>query len=179
MAEAAARFAPVFSPLKRPMVAVLIGGDNAVYRLTEARFAALCGALGKLAQAGYGLAITPSRRTSPERLRLLHAKLASIPAFIWDGRGDNPYFAMLGTADAIVVTADSVSMVSEAASTGKPVYIVELEGGSRKFTQFHAAMRDAGITRPFTGTIETWRYAPLDDTARAAAEIRRRVSKAA
>jgi uncharacterized protein len=176
MAEAAARFAPILAPLKRPLVAVLIGGDNAVYRLTEERFAALCDALGKLAEAGYGLAITPSRRTSPERLSLLHTKLQDVPAFIWDGRGDNPYFAMLGTADAIVVTADSVSMVSEAASTGKPVHIVELEGGSRKFAQFHRAMREAGITRPFTGMIETWHYEPLDDTARAAVEIRRRIT---
>jgi hypothetical protein len=86
---------------------------------------------------------------------------------------------MLGTANAIVVTADSVSMVSEAATTGKPVYVVDLDGGSRKFARFHQAMRDAGITRPFAGKIEAWQYTPPDDTARAAAEIRRRYAKAA
>ena len=69
-AEAAQRFAPAFAALKRPLVAVLIGGDNAVYRLTEERFAGLCDALGQLAHQGYGLAITPSRRTAPERLRV-------------------------------------------------------------------------------------------------------------
>ena len=37
-------------------------------------------------------------------------------------------------------------------------------------------MRDAGVTRPFTGALERWRYAPVDDTARAAAEIRRRLA---
>jgi mitochondrial fission protein ELM1 len=125
------------------------------------------------------LAITPSRRTATERLALLRRRLEGLPAFIWDGSGDNPYFAMLGVADAIIVTADSVSMVSEAAATGKPVYIVELEGGSRKFARFHQAMRDAGITRPFAGTIETWRYTPPDDTARAAEEIRRRFAEVA
>ncbi len=86
---------------------------------------------------------------------------------------------MLGSADAIVVTADSVSMVSEAAATGKPVHIVELDGGSEKFARFHQAMREAGITRPFNGTLAEWHYPPLDDTARAAAEIRRRLGKAA
>jgi mitochondrial fission protein ELM1 len=65
-------------------------------------------------------------------------------------------------------------MVSEAASTGKPVYIAELEGGSAKFARFHAAMRKAGIARPFAGTIERWSYASPDDTARAAAEVARR-----
>jgi mitochondrial fission protein ELM1 len=70
-------------------------------------------------------------------------------------------------------------MVSEAAATGKPVYVVPLEGGSAKFARFHQAMREAGITRDFAGTIEDWTYTPPDDTARAAAEIRRRVAEIA
>ena len=76
----------------------------------------------------------------------------------------------------MLVTGDSVSMVSEAAASGKPVHVIELEGGSEKFARFHQGMREAGITRPFSGAIESWRYAPLDDTARAAAEIRRRLA---
>jgi mitochondrial fission protein ELM1 len=56
------------------------------------------------------------------------------------------------------------------------VHVVDLDGGSDKFARFHAAMRAAGITRPFTGAIEDWRYAPPDHTARAAAEIRRRLA---
>jgi mitochondrial fission protein ELM1 len=155
---AAERFAPLFAALERPLVAVLIGGDNSVYRLSEQRFARLCEQLAALGRAGFGLAITPSRRTPPERLLLLRQILRDLPAYIWDGTSTNPYFGMLGAADAILVTADSVSMVSEAAATGKPVYVVELEGGSAKFTRFHQAMRDAGITRPFAGTIETWRW---------------------
>lgn len=176
---AAARFAPVFADLPRPLAAVLIGGDNNVYRLTDARFKALCDQLVALALSGVGLAITASRRTDETQRARLEECLAGLPAFVWDGNGDNPYFGMLGAADAIIVTADSVSMISEAAATGKPVHIVELEGGSKKFARFHQAMREAGVTRPFTGTLGAWGYAPLDDTARAAAEIRRRFKKAA
>ena len=58
------------------------------------------------------------------------------------------------------------------AATGKPVHILDLDGGDAKFARFHAAMRDAGITRPFAGRIESWRYDPLDDTMRAGAELR-------
>jgi mitochondrial fission protein ELM1 len=179
LAADAARWAPTFAALPRPLVAVLVGGDNSVYRLTEERFGALCDRLVALAKSGVGLAITPSRRTGDTQRAMLQKRLAGLPAFIWDGSGDNPYFAMLGAADAIIVTADSVSMISEAASTGKPVHIIELEGGSAKFARFHQAMREAGVTRPFNGTLETWHYAPLDDTARAAAEIRRRLGTAA
>ena len=98
--------------------------------------------------------------------------VGGLPGAIWDGTGDNPYYAYLAIADALLVTADSVSMVSEAAATGKPVHILELDGGDAKFARFHAAMREAGITRSFAGRIERWTYAPPDDTARAGAALR-------
>jgi uncharacterized protein len=173
LAEGARHFAPLLAPLSRPLVAVLLGGDNRAYPLTPARFATLVAQLAALARAGYGIAITPSRRTDAAALTELRARLGGV-AFIWDGTGDNPYFGMLGLAEAIVVTADSVNMASEAAATGKPVYIVELEGGSEKFTRCHAAMSERGITRPFAGAVERWSYPPLDEAARAAAIIRER-----
>ena len=98
--------------------------------------------------------------------------LDGCPVDLWDGDGDNPYFAMLGLADAIVVTGDSVNMVSEACATGKPIHVFHLEGGSRKFSRFHAALETQGITRPFEGRLEEWRYTPPDDVARAAAAVR-------
>jgi len=174
--EDAHRFAPLFASLPRPLVAVLLGGDNRVYRMTDERFAAFADRLAALNTQGYGLAITPSRRTDPRLVDLLRDRLAERMTFVWDRTGANPYFGLLGLADAIVATADSVSMVSEAAATAKPVHIVDLDGGSAKFERFHAAMRTAGIARPFRGAIEQWRYTPPDDTARAAAEIRRRFS---
>ena len=179
LADAAAHLDPRLARLPQPLLAVLIGGDNAAYRLTDRGFARLCDQLADLAHKGFGLAITPSRRTDEGRTAQLRERLKGLPAMIWDGSGDNPYFAMLAAADAILVTADSVSMVSEAAATGKPVYVIPLEGGTAKFARFHAAMRAAGITRDFTGTIEQWTYAPPEDTARAAAEIRRRMGRQA
>jgi uncharacterized protein len=176
LAEGARCLAPRLAALPRPLVAVLLGGDNRVYRLTPRRFAAFADQLAALARQGFGIAVTPSRRTGAANEQLLRERLAGLPAFIWDGTGDNPYFGLLGLADAVLVTADSVSMVSEAAATGKPVYIVDVDGGSEKFARFHGALREAGITRPFAGTIERWSYAPPDDTARAAAEIRRRLA---
>lgn len=176
LAEAAERFGPRYAALPRPRVAVLIGGHNRVYRLTEAIARNLGARLAELARReGAGLMVTLSRRT-PGRVRgLLAEALAGLPAEIWDGEGENPYFGMLALADAVVVTADSVNMVSEAATTGKPVHVVELAGGSIKFRRFHRALREAGITRPFEGRLESWRYAPLDDTARVAAEVARRL----
>jgi uncharacterized protein len=176
LTDGAGRFAAQLADLPRPLVAVLIGGNNRVFRMTDRRFEHFADQLAALARQGFGIAVTPSRRTGPAHERLLRERLQG-RAYIWDGIGDNPYFGLLGLADALVVTADSVSMVSEAAASGKPVHVVDLEGGSDKFGRFHQAMREAGITRPFTGAIERWSYAPPDDTALAAAEIRRRLAQ--
>ena len=75
-----------------------------------------------------------------------------------------------------MVTNDSVSMASEAATTGKPVYVVALEGSARKFRDFHENLRVKGITRPFDGTFASWAYEPLDNTARVAEAVRTRWS---
>jgi mitochondrial fission protein ELM1 len=176
LAAAAQAFAPRLAHLPRPLVAVLIGGSNACYRLTPAITATLAQRLAAVrGETGAGLAVTPSRRTGADNRAVLEAKLAGPEVEIWDGRGENPYFGYLALADHIVVTADSVNMVSEACVTGKPVHVVELDGGSAKFRRFHQAMREAGMTRPFTGRLEAWRYPPFDETARAAAEALHRL----
>ena len=172
LAAAAQRF-PAFAGLPRPILGVLIGGANRSYRLGLDRLAGIAEAIARILRASGGSAVvTPSRRTGAAGIALLRERLAGLPAEIWDGSGDNPYYAYLAVADALLVTADSVSMISEAAATGKPVHIVELGGGDAKFARFHAGMREAGITRPFAGRIESWSYAPPDDTERAGMLLR-------
>ena len=176
--ESAAReLAPRLPSLPRPLVAVLIGGSNACYRLTPAVMTDITARLVRMAGAsGAGLAVTPSRRTGWDNEAVLAKGLAGLPAWLWDGQGENPYFGMLGLADHIVVTCDSVSMVSEAATTGKPVHVIDLEGGNRRFRAFHDRLRADGVTRPFADQIETWSYMPLDDTSRVAGIVRQQMA---
>ena len=177
LAAAAARFGPGLAHLPRPLVAVMLGGDNSVYRFTRAIARRLGENLARLSRTeGAGLLITASRRTDARIMAIIKQALEGRPAQIWAGGGDNPYFGFLALADAFVVTGDSVNMVCEAATTGKPVYLVDLEGGSAKFERFHEALGEAGITRPFEGRLERWSYAALRDTEQAAAEIRHRLS---
>jgi hypothetical protein len=161
------------SELPRPILTVLIGGANRAYRLPPRRLAAIADSLAAVArETGGSVLATPSRRTGAEAVPLLRRRLAGLSAIVWDGAGANPYFAYLANADAILATADSVSMISEAAATGKPVHILDLAGGNAKFARFHETMRAAGITRPFAGRIESWRYPVPDDTARAGERLR-------
>ncbi len=176
LAAAAVRFAPRFERLPRPLVAVLLGGNNKVYRFTREAAQRLSERLALLSRReNVGLLVTASRRTDAKIVAIVRQALSERPAEIWDGNGDNPYFGFLALADAFVVTADSVNMVCEAATTGKPVHVVELVGGSAKSTRFHDTLREAGVTRPFDGRLERWSYSALRDTERAATEIRRRL----
>jgi hypothetical protein len=64
-------------------------------------------------------------------------------------------------------------MVTEAAGTGKPVYVQSLPGRSTRLARFHALMREHGATRPFEGRLESWTYPPVNDTELVASAIRR------
>ena len=169
----AEKFAPDFVHLPAKRIAVIIGGSNSVYQLTPREMVPLTIELNRLAkETGAGLLVTPSRRTGEANLAILQAGLHDVPAYIWDMQGPNPYYGMLGAADAFIVTCDSVNLASEACTTGKPVYVVDLPGGSDKFRRFHQALRDDGMTRPFAGVIEDWHSPPLNDMGAVAARVR-------
>ena len=153
-----------------PKVAVFLGGDSRVHRFSPKCASSLAEGLAGVEGT---IVVTPSRRTSKEAIDLLRLRLPNVR--IWDGRGENPYIGMLSLAEHLVVTEDSVSMISEAASTGKPVYVAEMEGGNGRFDSFHSMLREEGVTRPFDGTLASWSYEPINDTPLVAMEIRRRL----
>ncbi len=160
---AAAVWRPRFAHLPRPLVAVLVGGSNGRFRLERAEGAMLAADLAKMIVKDQpGVAITPSRRTS-----------------VWDMQGENPYFGLLACADAIVVTVDSISMLSEAAATRAPVFYAELPGRSRRIRAFVEGLLREERVRPFAGRLITWPVQPMDDTAMAGAEVARRLGLAA
>lgn len=176
LAEAARHWAPRVADLPRPLVAVLVGGSNGRFRLEAEEGAALAARLAAMMLGDkVGLMLTPSRRTAPAAQAALRRALAPLGAWIWDGRGDNPYLGMLATADGLVVTMDSVSMISEAVATAAPVFVAGLPGRSRRIGLFVETMRRAGRVRDFDGRFASWSARPLDDTPQVAAEMRRRL----
>jgi mitochondrial fission protein ELM1 len=125
---------------------------------------------------GGSLLMTFSRRTPDKARALLTARLRHLPGLIWNGTGENPYFALLGAADHILVTEDSTNMATEAASTGKPVFILKMDGSSLKFGLFHSVLEGLGATRPYDGMLRRWTYEPVRETQRAAAAILERLT---
>lgn len=176
LAQARAEWAGRLAHLPRPLVAVLVGGANGRFRLDDATGQALAAQLaGMMRLDRVGVALTPSRRTGPSVRRILADALTPLGAWVWDMAGDNPYFGLLAHADAVVVTIDSVSMVSEAVATSAPVMLATLPGESRRIARFTEGLRADGRVRSFAGRLEMWDCAPLDDTQAAADEMRQRL----
>ena len=173
------RFSETLGPLPHPRLAVLIGGKSKAHDLSPERAAALARDIeGAIEKSGGSIMATFSRRTPEDARRILGARLGRLTGMIWDGEGENPYFAFLAAADAILVTEDSANMATEAAATGKPVFVAKMDGGSHKFRLFHQDLEQIGVARPFEGDLHAWTYAPLMETDRAAEEVVRQAIQA-
>ena len=85
-------------------------------------------------------------------------------------RDKKAYLSSLGLADIIIVTCDSTSMISEAAITGKPVYVAQMRNkrSIHRFEKFYKLFKDLGIIRNLEDKIEHWTYDGLDEVNRAA-----------
>ncbi|WP_410474319.1 mitochondrial fission ELM1 family protein [Guyparkeria sp. TX1] len=175
--QAAGQFGAPFESLPRPWIGVLLGGSNRTMTLTPEKTREIGEQLASAARkSGGSLLITPSRRTGEANTRVLAETIQGVPHQLWQGEGPNPYFGILALADYLVVSGDSASMVSEAASTGHPLYVIDFGRYSKRLTRFHRELREEGVTRAFDGTLEQWDYAPVDDTQQVATAICERVT---
>jgi mitochondrial fission protein ELM1 len=155
LAAEGAAFAPRIADLPGPRIGVLIGGTSGSYHFGADEARTLVAELaGQASRLGGSLLVTPSRRTGEENIKILREGTCGTPGFFWDGAGANPYFGILGSADVLLVTADSVNMVTEACASGHPVYVYNLPGGSGKAERFIEALTLRGYARPYRGSLE-------------------------
>lgn len=158
--------------LPAPRLAVLIGGKSKRQNISAKRARAIAEALVNVQrETGGALLVTLSRRTGEAARMQFRTWLAPHCAVFFEGEGVNPYFAMLGAADHVFVTADSVNMAAEAAATGKPIHVLAVDGPGGKLDRFHQSLMRRGCARPFNGKLESWSYAPLLETDRVAAAV--------
>lgn len=163
--------------LPRPRVALLVGGPVRGTEMPPAMAHALGKQVARLAVANGGAVLaTTSRRTGREATEALSAGLSQALHLIyrWGEPGPNPYLGFLGSADAVVITADSISMISEACASEAAVYIAAPELAGPRHARFAETLYQAGHARKLAGSIARWPRPALDEAGRVADEIRRR-----
>ena len=168
---------PGFEALPQPRVGVLLGGPRRQLAL-DAGYARTLAArlLARRAREGGSLLVLASRRTPAAALAIFRDALADAPGLVWSGPDDgrNPYPGVLGWADRLVVTPDSVNMLSEACAVGCAVHAHVAAPLPDKLARFHHALRARGLLHELDA-MAPLRQAPLRETAALAAELRRRL----
>lgn len=174
LTDARLRF-PALDALPHPRVAVIVGGKSKAFDLPRAHAEALATEIRTaIRAAGGAVMLSFTRRTPADARRVMTEALQDLPGVIWDDQGENPYFAFLAAADAVLVTEESTNLATDAAATGKPVFRLPLPGHSPKLARFHAELERRGLIRPFAGTFTGAAQPPLNENDRAAREVLRR-----
>jgi hypothetical protein len=130
LAQAVERHQERLEQLPSPRIAVMVGGSSGPHAFgarAASRLALQASALAS--ELGGSLMISTSSRTPACVTGLLRSE-TSVPHELYEWRAgdpDNPYFAYLGMADRIIATFDSISMLSEASATCKPLYLFDLD----------------------------------------------------
>jgi len=159
---------------RRTAVAVMLGGDNRRYRVTPEMGDAMADRLAAFARAsGAMLMIMASRRTPDGLVEQVCTKLPPDAVMLPQKGEPNVYPGILGMAQAVIVSADSVNMVTEAAVTGKPVMIAPWQpataanpsGEAGRIRAFHEHMLAGGHSVPLSTTIPNGRFERLDEMA--------------
>ena len=145
LAAEAAAWAPRLAGLPQPHIALLAGGNSGPYPFDRVSGERLGRQASEFASARNGsLLVTTSARTPPDTTAALFAAIRC-PAFRyrWTPEDDgNPYYALLGLAERLIVTADSISMMTEACATGRPVYLFDTGIGRTSMRQSVSSERE-------------------------------------
>ena len=160
--DAASQLDEKWRALPAPRVAVLLGGTNRRYGISAMMAKDMAKRLADFAtKTGASLALIPSRRTPANLMTKLTAALGPLPYAVMDQAENNPYPGILGLVDAVIVTSDSINMISEATIAGLPVLIAEWQSETGRIGEFHDAMMAAGHIAPMRNQLPQDGFTPL------------------
>ena len=164
---------------RRELVAFIIGGPNKYYNYSENQIHELFNKVKTLFTPDkFKIIVIPSYRT-PENILKIAFNTFSLNHHVVKIIDKKAYLSALAISNYIVVTCDSTSMISEAAMTGKPVYIAMMRSfkPTWRFKKFYSQLRDLGITRELEDRIESWSYKTLNEVARIAPIVKTKMKK--
>ena len=164
---------------EKKIVTFILGGPNKYYSFSEKQMDQLFAKIKNMfISPKYKLIVIPSYRTPDNILKLAYNYFNEDHLVIKE-RDKKAYLSSLGLANIIIVTCDSTSMISEAAITGKPVYVAQMNNrlSIHRFEKFYKLFKDLGIIRNLENKIEHWTYEGLNEVNRAAYQVKEQMKK--
>ena len=161
----------------KDIVTLILGGPTKHYKYTKENIQKIYSKLNNnINKKNLQLVVIPSMRTPLETIKLAKEYFGSNHLII-ENVDKKAYLSGLSLANFIVVMCDSSSMISEAALTGKPIYVAQIPSSKNdyRFKKFRDLFKQLNIIKELNDNLETWNYERLDETNRVAQEIKKKL----
>ena len=163
---------------ERKIWTLILGGPTKYYDYSTKNMKHIFTSLYKLLKKhDFQLVVIPSMRTPINTIHYAREFFGDNHTIIMDV-DKKAYLSALALSENIIVTCDSSSMISEAALTGKPIYIANIlpRKNDKRFQRFRNLFRELNITRNLGEEVENWTYEKLDETNRVANIIKPKIN---
>ena len=163
----------------KKIIAFIIGGPNKYYTYSDKEINFLFNKIKSIfTRDKYKLVVIPSYRTPSDIIKKTFNSFGHDHMVIKDV-DKKAYLSALSISDYIVVTCDSTSMISEAAITGKPIYVAQMNSSKNnlRFQKFFSKFKQLNIIKDLTDKIDLWSYSKLDEVNRISPLIKEKIKK--
>ena len=161
------------------LVIIILGGPNKYYSFSDLALKQVFDKIKiNFISKGFQLIVIPSIRT-PKRIIKIAQEYFDKKELVITNVDKQAYMAALAMAKYIVVTCDSTSMISEAAITGKPIYVAQMPTirNNERFKSFFNLFESLNIIKSLNNSVEDWTYTKLNETNRIADQLKNEIKK--
>ena len=162
----------------KDVITLILGGPNKYYNYSDENMISIFSIINRmLKEHNLQLVVIPSNRTPNKTIELSKEYFTDNRTVI-DVVDKSAYLSSLALSKYLVVTCDSTSMISEAALTGKPVYVAMIPAlrNDKRFQRFRSLFEKLNIIKILDNKLETWNYEKLNEADRIALEIKRKIN---
>ena len=162
----------------KDVITLILGGPNKYYNYSDENMISIFSIINRmLKEHNLQLVVIPSNRTPNKTIELSKEYFTDNRTVI-DVVDKSAYLSSLALSKYLVVTCDSTSMISEAALTGKPVYVAMIPAlrNDKRFQRFRSLFEKLNIIKILDNKLETWNYEKLNEADRIALEIKQKIN---
>jgi len=159
------------------IVSLILGGPNKYYSFKSGQIINIFNQIKSIfISNGYKVIIIPSMRTPKEIIDLAEKEMGSC-GYVVNKVDKQAYLSAYALANYVIVTCDSTSMISEAATSGKPIFVAHMKAkkNNYRFKRFFELFKQMGVIRNLGEKVETWSYNKHNEAQRIAIEIKNKI----
>ena len=161
------------------IVSLILGGPNKYYNFKSDQIINIFNKIKSIfVSNGYKVIVIPSMRTPKIIIDLAISEMGPC-GHVVNKVDKQAYLSAYALANFVIVTCDSTSMISEAATSGKPIFVAHMKAkkNNYRFKRFFELFKQMGITRDLGEKVETWTYNKHNEAQRIAAQIKNKIEK--